>query len=140
MKFGIPKKGALIIGLWFALAGLASVLIFWSLLGVAWLFGYFVLAVTFFGYLLLRTFQYEITLQGYQLRIQRGVLIKTSIQLSLQFVLSLYILQTPLQKWTHTCLIIVRTAGSSVLIAGLLYEDAQKLEMAARLAGGSRHA
>ena len=140
MKFGIPKKGALIIALWIALAALAPILLFWNRLGIAWLFGYFVLAVTFFGYLLLRTFQYEIALQGDQLRIQRGVLIKTNLQLSLQFVLSLFILQTPLQKYTHTCLIIIRTAGSSILVAGLTYEDAQKLELAARLAGGSRHA
>ena len=136
IKIRIPFVGAAISAFWVALAGALPAAIFWNLNYKGAFQIYFVFAVVALFYMLLRAKTYGIFLENGFLTVRRGLLIITRRTFPLNHITALRTLQTPAQRATRTCFLLLHSASGSVLIAGLSTEDVKRIESAVQAEKG----
>lgn len=134
MEIRCSTAGALAVGIWWCLPGLAlSPFVFWQSLAAGVIF-----ALGWCGAALLtcriRLGSLQGRLRAGELSVSRGVLFQTTRRMPTRFISGVSRLETPLLRRFHASLVLVHSPAGTLLLAGLDADDARLLETA--LAGG----
>ena len=128
MQMKISFIGAAICAFWVALAGALPAAIFWNLNYKGAFQIYLFFALLALAYMLTRAKTYGIWVESGYLTVRRGILIIARRTMPLNKITSLLVMQTPAQRLSKTCFLLVHTAAGSMLIAGLSLSDAEMLK------------
>lgn len=134
MEFTVPRRGAAVVGGWCAALGGAACLPFWGRRFVPTLAALALWLALSFGVLAPRLASCVVRVGGRHLTLRRGLLFPVTRRIPLHFITGCQILQTPLQRLSGTCVLILYASGCTTLAPGLRRADAEALS--ARLTHG----
>lgn len=136
MEYRVPRRGAAIVSAWAALLGVPVSLPLWRLGAPAAFTLLFLWMALCFGALSARLASGVLRVGAHHFTLRRGRLFPVTRRVPLRFVTGCSILQSPLQRMTGTCLLLLYASGCTTLVAGLRRADAEAL--AERLSYGGR--
>ncbi|MEF9970094.1 MAG: PH domain-containing protein [Ruthenibacterium sp.] len=127
MEFAVSRRGGAVIGLWAVLLCALVCAPFWHsaflptlavFLGGSMLL--FLMAAVHFSACKVRCGAHHLTMR-------RGILYTVTRRIPLRFITGCQILRSPLQRLTGTCILLLFASGSTTLIAGANFADAERL-------------
>ena len=136
MEYAVTRRGAALIGLWGAAAGLAVSLPFWHWAPFLTLMLVLLWFLLCFGVLASRLCSLRVRVGGHHLTVRVGLLFLSTKRIPLRFITGCHIWQTPLQRATGTCVLLLLASGTCALVPGLGRQDAELL--AAKLSHGGK--
>ncbi|MEG0911265.1 MAG: PH domain-containing protein [Ruthenibacterium sp.] len=127
MEFAVSRRGGAVIGLWAILLCALVCVPFW---GSAFLptLAVFILGGMFL--FLVATVHFStchVRCGAHHLTMRRGILYTVTRRVPLRFVTGCQILRSPLQRLTGTCILLLFASGSTTLVAGADFADAERL-------------
>lgn len=134
MEIRCSAAGALVMGLWWWVPGLAlSPFVFWQspVAGLVFLVGWCGAASLTCR---VRLGSLRCWLRGGELAVSRGVLFQTTRRMPARFISGVTRLETPLLRRLHASVVVVHSPAGALLLPGLQADDARRLESA--LTGG----
>lgn len=133
MDIRLEPRGLAVLTLWLCLPGaFAAAFVFWQgfwggvLFSVLWAAGAAVLALGRGG-------SVRASFAGGELQVSAGVIFRTLRRMPARFVSGVDVFSTPLLLWAGCRILVVHSAGTMLVLAGLSAEDASRL---ARILGG----
>jgi membrane protein YdbS with pleckstrin-like domain len=127
MEYHVSRRGAALIGLWCAAPACALALLLWRTapavvctLLTLWLLACFCALVP-------RISSMRVRVGGNHLTLRSGILFLSTKRIPLRFITGCRIWQSPLQRRTGDCVLLLLASGTSALIPGIARRDAEHL-------------
>ncbi|MBD5101731.1 MAG: PH domain-containing protein [Subdoligranulum sp.] len=136
MEYTVPRRGAAVVSAWFALLGALLSLPFWKNFFVSTLMTLLLWTAVCFGILAPRLSSCVLRVGGHHLTLRRGLLFPVTRRVPLRFLTGCHIVQSPLQRMTGTCVLLLYSSGVTTIAPGVRRADAEAL--AALLTHGGR--
>lgn len=136
MEYTIPRRGAAVVSAWFAALGALLSLPFWKSRFASTLMMLLLWAAVCFGILAPRLSSGVLRVGRHHLTLRRGQLFPITRRMPLRFITGCAILQSPLQRMTGTCVLVLYSSGVTTIAPGMRRKDAEALS-AALTHGGS---
>jgi len=127
MEYTVPRRGAAIVSAWFAAAGILLSLPFWNGGFAATLGALLVWFALCFGALAARLASCVLRVGAHHLTLRRGLLFPVTRRVPLRYITGCHILQTPLQRMTGTCVLVLYASGCITVMPGAKRADAEAL-------------
>ena len=127
MEYAVPRRGAAIVSAWFAAAGVIISLPFWNGGAAAALVALAVWMALCFGALAARLASCVLRVGEHHLTVRRGLLFPVTRRVPLRFITGCHIVQSPLQRMTGTCVLVLHASGCVTLMPGAKRADAEAL-------------
>lgn len=130
MEYAVTRRGAALVGLWGALAGCAVSTPFWRLSFPGALLGLACWLALCGCVLVVRLSSCRVRVGCHHLTVRTGLLFLSTKRFPLRFITGCHIWQSPLQRATGTCVLLLFSSGTSALLPGLRLRDAECLAAA----------
>ena len=127
MEYTVPRRGAAVVSAWFAGLGALLSLPFWKNFFVTTLMTLLLWAAVCFGVLAPRLSSDVLRVGAHHLSLRRGLLFPVTRRVPLRFLTGCHILQSPLQRMTGTCVLLLYSSGVTTIAPGMRRADAEAL-------------
>lgn len=138
MEYTVPRRGAAVVSLWFAALGALLLLLFLNVSVPALLAALLVWFALCFGALSARLASCVLRVGAHHFTVRRGLLFPVTRRVPLHFLTGCHIVQTPLQRMTGTCVMILYASGCTTVLPGARRADAEALCARYLHGGGAR--
>lgn len=127
MEFAVSRRGSAVIGLWAIVLCALLCAPFWHSAFLPTLAVFCIGGALLFLLTAVHFSTCKVRCGVHHLTMRRGILYTVTRRVPLRFITGCQILRSPLQRITGTCLLLLFASGSTTLIAGANFADAQRL-------------
>ncbi|MEG1176321.1 MAG: hypothetical protein RSD62_06660 [Ruthenibacterium sp.] len=127
MTIRVSRRAAALISSWFMLAGLVVSVLFWSRWFVQTLLCVLLWCAVCMLLGTLYVSSYRVFAGRHHLSVRHGLLFSVIHRVPRRFVTGYYILSSPLQRRTGSCVLVLLYSGGLLVIPGASLEDAEAL-------------